>query len=179
MQLICTIQSTYAQADSFCKKVCFQYISSALARVIAYLNLHLRGTESDKWHRFSLTIPPAHKRQSLVLGSQYHYRFTAVVTHNNSQKQRSLESCLRVSLKEFTLGMKSALYSTQLSYGSYYTKREKYGLLSHWKYMPSRIERSTEASSWQKKFKRFLKKEDKRYRDKKAYFKAPKWYHFA
>lgn len=132
----------------------------------------LRDTESDVWHQYSLTIPLAHKRQPWILGSQYHYRFTAAVTHNNSQKQRSLESCLRISLKDFTLEMKLSLRGTQLPPEFYYIKREKYGLLSHWKYMPSGTERSTQILSWEKKA-------EKRYRDKKAYFKAPKWYHFA
>lgn len=111
----------------------------------------LRDRESDMWHEYSLTIPLAHKRKSWILGSRYHYRSTAAVIHSSSQNHRSLESCLRISLKDFTLGMKLSLYSIQLLHGSYYIKREKYGLLSHWKYMSSGIERSRETVWWEKK----------------------------
>lgn len=45
----------------------------------------LRDTDLDMWHQYPLTIPLAHKRQPWILGSQYHYRFAAAVTHNNRQ----------------------------------------------------------------------------------------------
>lgn len=111
----------------------------------------LRDRESDMGHQYSLTIPLAHKRRSWILGSQYHHITTAAAIHSNNQKQRSLESCLRISLKDFTLGMKLSLCSIQLPHGSYYIKREKDGLLSHWKYMSSGIERSRGTLWWGKK----------------------------
>lgn len=129
----------------------------------------LRDTKSDTWHRYSLTIPLAHKRQPWILSIIIDLLLLSLTT---TTRNRSLESCLRISLKDFTLGMKYSLCGTELPYGSYYIKRENISYF-HTENTCQAVLKDLHRHCHEKKGNK------KRCRDKKAYFKAPKLYHFA
>lgn len=129
----------------------------------------LRDRESDMWHQYSLTIPLAHKRKSWILSSQYHYRTTAAVIQARSRG--AWKAVWGLVWKTLPLGWNCLFVVYSYLMGPIILREKNMGYFH--------TENTCQVGL--KDLERHCdeKKGIKRYWDKKGYFKASKWYHFA